>query len=128
MSYHDGMGIPMLRLTGFTGAFGNTKLTCSNSFVRAASSAMKLHPAPVSPRPCKKITAAVAGTDLAGNRRALKDISRFLLGFGVKLGKALRKALGGIYQHIQSRRFALSLLLCATECGIIKTTKKLGKI
>lgn len=49
MSYHDGIFIPPLIVTGLLGAFGRIHLTPGKRFDAAMSSGRKLHPAPLSP-------------------------------------------------------------------------------
>eukprot|EP00966_Prymnesium_polylepis_P082932 1920871-Prymnesium_polylepis.2 len=49
MSYHEGIAIPPLSVTGETGAFGRTNLTCGSLLWKSA--ATSVHPMFVSPRP-----------------------------------------------------------------------------
>lgn len=49
MSYHDGIFIPPLIVTGLLGALGRIHLTPGKRLEAAMSSGRKLHPAPLSP-------------------------------------------------------------------------------
>lgn len=60
MSYQLGMGMPPLMVTGLTAAVGSTMRTCGSAGANT-SVATSSQPSAVSPKPCMKMRAAVAG-------------------------------------------------------------------
>lgn len=66
ISYHDGIFMPALIVTGDMGALGKIHFIPGRSLCVAMSSGRKDHPAPESPNPCAKMQTAVAGFVRAG--------------------------------------------------------------